>query len=162
MGSGLDTLNGSYRFPQGLGIYARGGGRLHENSKSDTHMNSQRLWEHAQYLHSSHRQNPSTEKAKHMVQLLSKSLFAIDNCWEREKSAFPTERHWVYQNTPGKVACSGTVGQYKMNFMFLFLILWVFFFWLFVCLSVCLSQRKNIKFGGWVDWMGIWERIWYD
>lgn len=90
MGSGLDTLNGSY-----LSIKAQGSMQVPEvvddsritafsrHSKSDTHRNSQ-THTHTYIACTIPAQftpiNPSTDKAKHMVQLLTKSLCAIDNC----------------------------------------------------------------------------------
>lgn len=136
------------------------------HSRSDAHIKSQRLW---------HKFKPDKFPTKrrasgHKIQLLTKTLFAIDSFREREKSVvvlfcllvclfvFQWRDNGYYQPYPKEGCMPRNNWPTKNRLHGLVLILfWIFFVFSFFFFFF---KRKNIKLGGWLGWVGIWERIW--
>jgi hypothetical protein len=122
---------------RGKSLRAGGGEWFQETSswhaRADVHMNSQRLWQHAQGLHRfkpKKEKNPSTKKRK--IVIPSQKLFAIDTFWEDQFP--PTEGDNVYSHpTQEQTPCPRGDAQHKRDPMVLCVHLC-----LFVCLFVCL------------------------
>jgi len=71
-------------------------GSIKETHRTDTYMNSQRLWAYAWDLHKL--QIPSSEKGKqYKTQVITKKLFANGICWERENPFSTMEQCRSYQ-----------------------------------------------------------------
>ena len=65
-------------------------------NRADTRMNSEIVPAH-KLCTGSDQMNPSTEKRKwDKVPALTRKLFAVDTCWERENQFSPMEGHWIH------------------------------------------------------------------
>lgn len=72
--------------------------------KTNTYMNSKRLWQNTQYLHRCKADKISELKGPrgHEIPPSTKKLFAIYTCWERECRVSPENCHCVYQSSSRK------------------------------------------------------------
>lgn len=118
------------------------------HSRSDAHMNSQRLW---------HKFKPDKFPTKrrasgHIIQLLTMNLFAIDSFREGKISCcffvcFPMEWQWIYQRHPKEGCMLRNNWPRKNRLQGLVLIL----YWIFLVFSFSFFfKRKHIKLGGWL------------
>lgn len=133
-------------------VRARGGEwLLSSRHKTDTCMNTQRLWQNTQYLP---RCKPELRRPRgHKIPPLTKELFAINSCWERGCWVSPVNGHCVYQASSRK----GPHAQEKLDNtkQAPWLLCMIYFVLFCFCLIVLFAYLFAFIWGGWVR-----ERTW--
>lgn len=138
----LSRISDPWKRKGGKIIRARDGGWLLGNSHSRTnpHMNSQKL---RQYVQALYKFNPDKVSAlrrgsRHKIPPLTKKLFAVNTCWEGKISFLQWSVTGNINHTARQTWCSGIVAQHttgSMDFWCTFCfgfcidLVWVFSYW---------------------------------
>lgn len=139
-------------------------------NRTDTHTNSERLWQHVQNLH---RFKPDKilslrRGGRYKILPTNKKVFEIITCWERENHFSSMDCHWAYQpHFSWKFPWPGVVGQNRLHYWwgFLFVSLsvllfaWVFKF-SFLMFWRGMEKRRDRETEREVVWVGRWEGSW--